>query len=389
MSLGAAMFTAVALIRRTLQVAAFTATVAIWAATAVAGNAEDADRIRRAVAYLDARQDDWSRFANTQRGEGADRTSCLSCHTGVSYALARPALRRFTAETGPATAEERMLAAVNLRVAHWDDLDTPRFRLMYDSDDRKKAESRGTEAVLNALILARDDAACGRSGPSASTRTAFQQLWQTQTKEGKAAGSWDWLNFGLAPWEANDSRAFGAALAALAVGSAPGYREQGLDEEASRGLGALRDYLRRRFPEETLYNRLWILEAATTWNDLLSVDQRREVVDQLVPIQRDDGGWALATLGKFPRVDGTVQAHDSDGDATGLTLHVLFRAGSSATRPEVSKGLGWLRSHQQKDGTWPGRSVNKERDPKTFVGKLMTDAATAVVALALNEAETR
>jgi hypothetical protein len=47
-----------------------------------------------------------------------------------------------------------MIAAVGLRVGHWAELDSPRFRLMYDSDDRKKVESRGTEAVINALVLA-------------------------------------------------------------------------------------------------------------------------------------------------------------------------------------------------------------------------------------------
>ena len=91
----------------------------------------------------------------------------MSCHTGLSYALARPALGRFTAgpEAGLATAEERRITAVGLRVEHWAELDTPRFGLMYDSDDQKKAESRGTEAVLNALILARADAARGLAGP--------------------------------------------------------------------------------------------------------------------------------------------------------------------------------------------------------------------------------
>ena len=39
------------------------------------------------------------------------------------------------------------------------------------------------------------------------------------------------------------------------------------------------------------------------------------------------------------------------------------------------------------DGSWPGVSVNKKRDPSTFVGKLMVDAATAFAALALVEAE--
>lgn len=33
--------------------------------------------------------------------------------------------------------------------------------------------------------------------------------------------------------------------------------------------------------------------------------------------------------------------------------------------------------------------MNKERDPATFIGKLMTDAATAMAALSLIEAESR
>jgi squalene-hopene/tetraprenyl-beta-curcumene cyclase len=383
------MFADAAMIRRALQIATIAVVANGWVATANAGDPDDPTRIRQAISYLDDRQDQWSRFAKSGRGEGADKTACVSCHTGLSYALARPALRPFSASPGPAAPEGRMIAAVGLRVEHWAELDSPRFELMYDHDDRKKAQSRGTEAVLNALILARDDGRQGRTTPGPVMRAAFQHLWATQRAEGSDAGSWDWLNFGLEPWEANGSRAFGAALAAIAVGSAPGYLGQDLDEPASRGVRSLRDYLRRRFPEESLYNRLWILEASTTFPDLLSADQRREVADQLLAVRREDGGWSLASLGDFKRVDGTPQARDSDGYATGLVLHALLRAGTPSVRPDVAQGLGWLRSHQQGDGSWRGRSVNKERDPSTFVGRLMSDAATAMAALALIEAESR
>jgi hypothetical protein len=375
------------MIHHALRITMITAAVAGWAAMAAAG--DDQARVRRAVSYLDGRQDDWSRFAKSQRGEGADRTSCVSCHTGISYALARPELRRFAEKPGPAAAEERTIAAASRRGEHWAELDSPRFRLMYDSDDDKKAESRGTEAVVNALVLARDDGTRGRKASSSATRTALQHLWKTQTTEGRDAGSWDWLNFGLQPWEGDGSRVFGAALAAIAVGSAPGYLDQELDEATSRGVRSLRDYLRRRFPDESLYNRLWILEASTTWKDLLSADQKRQVIDQLLAARRADGGWTLASFGNFKRVDGTPQVQDSDGYATGLAIHVLLRAGSPAARPEVTQGLDWLRSHQKEDGSWPGRSVNKKRDPTTFVGKLMSDAATAIAAQALVEAEGR
>jgi squalene-hopene/tetraprenyl-beta-curcumene cyclase len=377
------------MIRRALQIATISMVATGWSATTNAGDPEDHARILRAIAYLDARQDEWSQFAKAQRGEGADKTACVSCHTGLSYALARPGLRPFAASPGPSAAEQRMIAAVDLRVEHRAELDSPRFELMYDFNDRKKVESRGTEAVLNALLLARDDANRGKSTPSPATRSAFQHLWATQTIEGDAAGSWDWLNFGLEPWEANGSRAFGATLAAIAVGSAPGSLGQGLDEPASRGVRSLRDYLRRRFPEESLYNRLWILEASTTFEGLLSPDQKREVIDQLLAVRGEDGGWSLARLGTFKRSDGKPQAQDPDGYATGLAVHTLLRAGSPSARPEVAQGLSWLRSHQQGDGSWRGRSMNKDRDPATFVGKLMSDAATGVAALAIIEAESR
>ena len=170
------------------------------------------------------------------------------------------------------------------------------------------------------------------------TNTALKYLWATQATAGNDAGSWDWLNFGLAPWEAGGSRAFGAVLAALAVGSAPGYREA-LDEEAVRGTRLLREYLRRRFAEESLFNRLWIVESSTIFEGLLTADDRREVVDQLVALQQEDGGWALAPFGGYKRVDRTVQAKDSDGYATGLALHVLLHAGLPATRPELGRGF--------------------------------------------------
>jgi squalene-hopene/tetraprenyl-beta-curcumene cyclase len=148
----------------------------------------------------------------------------------------------------------------------------------------------------------------------------------------------------------------------------------------------LRDYLHRRFPEESLHNRLWILEASSGFKGLISPEQQREILGQLRSAQLDDGGWSLAGLGNFRRVDGSAQTKDSDGYATGLALHALILAGEPAHRPEVAKGIGWLRSHQRADGSWPGISVNKERDPSTFTGKLMIDAATAFAARALVEA---
>src|SRR5262249_4410058 len=125
--------------------------------------------------------------------------------------------------------------------------------------------------------------------------------------------------------------------------------------------------------------------AATYHQGLLSGDQRDQVFKQLLAVRNEDGGWSLTKFGDFERIDGTAPNHASDGYATALALHTLLKAGLHAERPELVQALVWIRSHQREDGTWPGRSLNKERDLATFVGKLMTDAATALVAQTLVE----
>ena len=147
--------------------------------------------------------------------------------------------------------------------------------------------------------------------------------------------------------------------------------------------------MRRRFPDESLYNRIWILYSSTVWDGLLTADEQRAVVAQILAKQRADGGWALATLAHFERIDGSDQARDSDGYATGLIAHVLLRSGRSALQPDVSKALAWLRAHQRADGSWPATSMNKRHDPESMVGKFMSDAGTAFAALALVEAVRR
>ena len=352
---------------------------------AIARAADDVAQVRRATAYLDARQDAWAKFPHAQHGQGPDRTSCVSCHTAMPYACARAALGRFTGEAYPSPQSKRMVDQVRLRVAHWDELDSPRFRLLSDSDARKKVESRGTEAVLNTLILALDDAARGRKAPGESTRAALRHLWATQTAAGDDAGSWEWFNFGEEPWEADDSRAFGAALAAIAIGSSPGYRTGALSDAEARGVERLRSYLRRRLPVETLYNRVWILFASTVWDGLLTPDEQRAVVAPMLAKQRADGGWALATLGPYERIDGSALPRDSDAYATGLVLHVLRRSQAGGVQPAFAKGRTWLLTHQRDDGSWPASSMNKRHDPSSMVGKFMSDAGTAFAALVIAE----
>ena len=117
----------------------------------------------RAAKYLDGRGESWFKFGSANRGDGASASHCVSCHSLLPYALARPALRRLSNEKAPTAWEVKTLEQTKLRVANWDQLDEVEYQLFYDFDEPKKMQSRGTEAILNALLLSLDDRSEGRS----------------------------------------------------------------------------------------------------------------------------------------------------------------------------------------------------------------------------------
>src|ERR1700747_3551061 len=71
---------------------------------------------KTAAAYLDSREDWWMAWPRAQRDHD---TFCVSCHTAVPYALARPALRNALGEQVPSTNERRLLDNVTKRVRLW------------------------------------------------------------------------------------------------------------------------------------------------------------------------------------------------------------------------------------------------------------------------------
>ena len=118
-------------------------------------------KMEKAAKYLDNRGKAWFEFSSADRGEGATKTSCISCHTLFPYALARPVLRKLAGNNTPTDYEKKLIDQTRKRVETWADLDVPKFGLLYDFNDQKKKESRGTEAILNAVILSFDDSPRG------------------------------------------------------------------------------------------------------------------------------------------------------------------------------------------------------------------------------------
>jgi squalene-hopene/tetraprenyl-beta-curcumene cyclase len=331
---------------------------------------------RAAAAYLDQREDWWVRW----RGSARDHdTFCISCHTVLPFALARPRLDAAVHAGGPGAAESRLTSDVLKRVRLWDE--TGPYYNDRQSGPHKSAQSRGTESVLNALILARDDVASGQLSPD--TRAAFDHMWAEQQTTGEAAGAWAWLDFGLQPWEMQDAQYFGAAMAALAVGTAPGdYRASGAIEEPLRRLRA---YLDRNYAAQPLHQRLALLWASTALPGLISSDRRRSIIDAALRVQNSDGGWSLYALAPSYRRGVWYLRRFSDGYATGFVAFVLERAGIPRETPQLQRALSWLAHNQSREGRWLAYSINGWMDWSSPKGRFMSDAATGYAVLALTE----
>ena len=113
--------------------------------------------------YLDERAEWWTTWPNAARDRG---TYCMSCHTTLPYALARPALRGPLGEPAPSAAEEKIVGNLLTRARSWRDVEP-----WYPDQTRgipKTSESRAIESVMNALVLV----ASRRGGRQAERRRA-------------------------------------------------------------------------------------------------------------------------------------------------------------------------------------------------------------------------
>jgi hypothetical protein len=71
-------------------------------------------------------------------------------------------------------------------------------------------------------------------------------------------------------------------------------------------------------------------------------ESMQDAVDELLALQRPDGGWSQ-----------TVPELKSDAFATGQTLYALSLAGVTQERPEVRRAVDFLVATQSPDGSWP------------------------------------
>lgn len=305
---------------------------------------------RIAADYLDARQKEWFAWPRAKVASSA----CVSCHTGLPYLLARPVLRRALGESQATSYEERLLEGV-------------------------QAQAEG-KVVLSALSFALRDA--DKKTLSLEAERAFDRLWSSQIRDGKDRGAWEWPDFQRDPWATADSPFYGAALAALAVGTAPeGYQRR---PQIGQQLNAMAEYLQREAPTQALHNRLTLLWAASKLPVALPPEGRHLIIDEILRKQQPDGGWTMESLGPWQRRTEAPPREGSNGYATAYVAFVIQQAGVGPSDGRVARALEWLRAHQDRQfGFWAAVSMNKRYEPDSMQIRFMQDAATAFAVLAL------
>jgi squalene-hopene/tetraprenyl-beta-curcumene cyclase len=315
-----------------------------------------------AAQYLDSRQKEWFAWPPANRSGGP----CISCHTGVTYLLARPALRRVLGESEPTAYEtglvDGLISRVGLSVED----------ALKGTKEPVASQAVGVEAILAALLV-------GPEKPAA--RQAWDRMWSMQLHAGAAKGSWPWFDFNTDPYETSDSAFFGASLAALAIGATPS--EYQAKPEIKEHVAELIAYLRTATPAQPLHNRLLLLWAAAKLPAAVR-DARQSIIDETMRKQQSDGSWTLAALGTWKDHPGAPPAGGASAYATAVAAFALEQAGVPRSDPKLKKALDWLGAKQDPQlGYWAADSMNKRREPGAMPEGFMRDAATAFAVLAL------
>jgi len=311
---------------------------------------------RLAAQYLHTRQKEWEAWPQAASADGA----CVSCHTGMPYLLARPALRKVHGEAEPTQYENSLVA-----------------RLRSHAGSKPAGPLQSVETIFAALFIKGED--------DGAARRNFDQLWSLQVKDGRLKGAWPWYSANLDPWETPPSLFYGAALGALAIGSAPaGYRT---GPEAQEHIQQLREYLRTGVAERPLHSRLALLWASTKLPEVLSQSGRKDLIEETLQKQSADGGWSIASLGPWTEHPDAPPSVGSNSYATAFASYVLVKAGVSPSDPAMQRAWAWLKAHQDpKTGAWPASSMNKRYPAGSMEERFLEDAATAFASLVLIEA---
>lgn len=284
----------------------------------------------------------------------ARQNRCGTCHTTVSYLMARPLI---------GNASDR---------AAWYEVRGTVSEFATESV-AKHSPIAAFFAASTAAALTVGDAAIGRP-LQPDTRALFNYLWASQASD----GAWDTpQGGGMLPFLERD-RPYFALMVALAIGYAPGrYYE---DSSARAGFAKLQKFIRSN-PPSSIHDKAVLLWASVRTPGLLDAEERAAYAQSLLALQKEDGGWALPSFGSWPRHDGAPNepGSDSDGYATSVAALVLCQQGYGTKDAPIRRAVTWIRQHQRVSGRWYTRSLYSDR-----FQNYLSNMATAYAVMALS-----
>lgn len=273
--------------------------------------------VERAITYLQKESADW---LNTRK--------CAACHhvpmalwaLGEAERQGYAVDKKFVAETA-----ESLLGSREKLIA---------TRIFPDpaSQADPRPQGRGLNMGLPFLAVA------ARSLPALSEgqKQSLKLIAEEVVKKQQPDGSWEFFATLRRP-PINESQTTDAAWIVMALEG-----ETGPDAPASQraALSKAVAWLDAAKPSGLHQDKaLKVLLGARSGKPS---EAMRSAVDELLALQRADGGWSQ-----------TVPEPKSDAFATGQTLYALALAGYTADRPEIRRGIDFLVATQKPDGSWP------------------------------------
>ena len=273
---------------------------------------------------------------------------CVTCHTTGTYMQIRPALTETLGKPNTEVRELLIETLAELKKAKVADL---------------RKSTKPAQVIYTAAGLAEwDRHVTGKL--SDETAEALELMFKIQ----EDGGTWG----SLGCWPPLESSAYQeATVAAMAVETAPGWRENLENEKLKKAVDLLHDYLRKTKPQHD-YARVLLLWTASRVDGLLPESRRKELANVLWSHQLDDGGWAIRTFAapdqwgngsraaKLRAEEGFLKP-SSDGHMTGLAVLVLRESGVPTKDERLQKAVKWLLANQRESGRWWTRSLNTDK----------------------------
>jgi len=195
-----------------------------------------------------------------------------------------------------------------------------------------RPQGRGLNMGLPFLAVAARSLASLEEGQKQSLKLIADEIVNKQQPD----GSWEWFA-GLRRPPINESQTTDAAWIIMALDGETGPDASESQRAAfQKGIAWLEAAKLAGLHQE---KAMTVLLGARAGKSPVTM---QTTIDELLALQRADGGWSQ-----------TVPEPRSDAFATGQTLYALSLAGYTSERPEIKRGIDFLVATQLPDGSWP------------------------------------